>query len=58
MISSELALNQILWPSIHGAGSVMPPRRNGFIRPVEGTDDDREAESRAFDKTEQRRGSR
>jgi DNA-binding beta-propeller fold protein YncE len=39
----EQALNEILWQSIHGAGAVMPPpRRTGFIHPVDdaGEDDD------------------
>ena len=32
-LAPELELNEILWQSIHGAGSVMPPpRRTGFIR--------------------------
>ncbi|OFW21108.1 MAG: hypothetical protein A3G21_14405 [Acidobacteria bacterium RIFCSPLOWO2_12_FULL_66_21] len=32
----EIELNQILWQSIHGAGSVMPPpRRSGFIRSID-----------------------
>jgi len=36
----ELALNEILWQSIHGPGSVMPPpRRTGFIRPIDDGDD-------------------
>ena len=39
----ERALNEILWQSIHGAGSVMPPpRRVGFIRPIDGAADDEE----------------
>jgi YVTN family beta-propeller protein len=62
-LAPELALNEILWQSIHGAGSVMPPpRRSGFIRPVEGKDededDDHEAESRDTEKAEQRHGRR
>jgi len=41
-MAPELELNQIIWQSIHGAGSVMPPpRRTGFIKPIrEGDDDD------------------
>ena len=36
----ELELNEILWQSIHGAGSVMPPpRRTGFIRSIGDHDD-------------------
>jgi YVTN family beta-propeller protein len=32
----EIALNEILWQSVRGAGSVMPPpRRTGFVRPLE-----------------------
>jgi hypothetical protein len=34
-------LNQIVWQSVRGAGSVMPPpRRTGFIHPIAGDDDD------------------
>jgi hypothetical protein len=44
-LAPELELNQIIWQSIHGAGSVMPPpRRTGFIKPIretDGDDDDR-----------------
>ncbi len=47
----ELALNEILWQSVHGAGAVMPPpRRAGFIRPAPGGDaaeDDADAEDAA-----------
>jgi len=36
----ELELNEILWQSIRGAHSVMPPpRRTGFIRSIEEEDD-------------------
>jgi hypothetical protein len=36
-----MALNEILWQSIHGAGSIMPPpRRTGFVRPIDDTLDD------------------
>jgi len=32
----ELELNQIIWQSIRGAGSMMPPpRRTGFVHPLE-----------------------
>lgn len=55
----ELALNEILWQSIHGAGSVMPPpRRTGFIRPIGGEEDDEKEESREAERAEQRRGRR
>jgi hypothetical protein len=44
-MAPELELNQILWQSVHGAGSVMPPpRRTGFIKPIreaDADDDDR-----------------
>ncbi|PYR91222.1 MAG: hypothetical protein DMF84_18135 [Acidobacteria bacterium] len=44
-MAPELELNQIIWQSIRGAGSVMPPpRRTGFIKPIragDGDDDDR-----------------
>jgi hypothetical protein len=37
----ELELNQIIWQSVRGAGSVMPPpRRTGFVHPI-GEDDER-----------------
>jgi hypothetical protein len=37
----EIELNQILWQSVHGAGSVMPPpRRSAFVRPIGGKDKD------------------
>jgi hypothetical protein len=33
----ELELNEIIWQSVRGAGSVMPPpRRTGFVHPVPG----------------------
>jgi hypothetical protein len=45
----ELALNEIIWQSIHGAGSVMPPpRRTGFIRSIDDEDDEAD-ESREKD---------
>jgi len=43
-MAPDLELNQVIWQSIHGAGSVMPPpRRTSFVRPIEadGEDDDR-----------------
>jgi hypothetical protein len=41
-LAPELELNQILWQSIHGPGSVMPPpRRTGFVRPIAVDPDDR-----------------
>lgn len=42
-LAPDLELNQIVWQSVRGAGSVMPPpRRTGFIRPIaDGDDDDR-----------------
>ncbi len=40
-LAPEIELNQIIWQSIRGAGSVMPPpRRTGFIKPIRGEDDD------------------
>ncbi len=37
----ELELNEIIWQSVRGAGSIMPPpRRTGFVRPI-GEDDER-----------------
>jgi hypothetical protein len=40
-MAPELELNQIIWQSIRGAGSVMPPpRRTGFIKPIRGGDGD------------------
>jgi hypothetical protein len=36
----EIELNEILWQSVRGAGSTMPPpRRTGFIRPIETRDE-------------------
>jgi DNA-binding beta-propeller fold protein YncE len=41
-LAPDLELNQIIWESVRGRGSVMPPpRRTGFIRPVVGDPDDR-----------------
>lgn len=40
-LAPELELNEIIWQSVRGAGSRMPPpRRTGFIRPIDGDDDD------------------
>ena len=40
-MAPELELNEILWQSMHGAGARMPPpRRTGFIRPIDDGDDD------------------
>ncbi|HTL43544.1 MAG TPA: alkaline phosphatase family protein, partial [Vicinamibacterales bacterium] len=40
-LAPDLLLNQIVWQSVRGKGSVMPPpRRTGFIRPIAGDDDD------------------
>ncbi len=37
----ELELNEIIWQSVRGAGSVMPPpRRTGFVRAIPGEEDD------------------
>jgi YVTN family beta-propeller protein len=42
----ELALNEIIWQSIHGAGSVMPPpRRTGFVRSIDDPREDDEVEA-------------
>jgi hypothetical protein len=44
----EMALNEILWQSIHGAGSVMPPpRRTGFVRPIDDTFEDERGHTEA-----------
>ena len=41
-LAPDLELNQIIWESVRGRGSVMPPpRRTGFIRPIVGGVDDR-----------------
>ena len=42
-LAPDLELNQVVWQSVRGAGSVMPPpRRTGFVRPIAiGDDDDR-----------------
>jgi len=40
-MAPDLELNQVIWQSIHGAASVMPPpRRTSFVRPIESDDDD------------------
>jgi hypothetical protein len=52
-MTPELELNEIIWQSIHGAGSVMPPpKRAGFIRAVETEEEEREerAENREDDR--------
>ena len=37
----DLELNQIIWESVRGRGSVMPPpKRTGFIKPIAVDDDD------------------
>jgi DNA-binding beta-propeller fold protein YncE len=42
-LAPDLELNQVIWQSVRGRDSVMPPpRRTGFIRPIAtGDDDDR-----------------
>ena len=36
----ELELNEIIWQSVRGAGSVMPPpRRTGFVRSIDEDDE-------------------
>ena len=41
-LAPDLELNQIVWESVRGKGSVMPPpRRTGFIRTIAVDDDDR-----------------
>lgn len=41
-LAPDLELNQVIWESVHGRGSVMPPpRRAGFVRAIAGDDDDR-----------------
>jgi len=40
-MTPEYELNEILWKSVHGASSPMPPPvRSGFIRAIEGDEDD------------------
>ena len=39
--TDEVLLNEILWRSIKGAGSAMPPpRRSVFVQPSNGAKDD------------------
>ena len=46
-MAPELELNEILWKSIRGASSPMPPpRRAAFVRPVDGEREEREKEPR------------
>jgi YVTN family beta-propeller protein len=41
-LAPDLLLNQIIWQSVRGRDSVMPPpRRTGFIHSIPGDDDDR-----------------
>ena len=41
-LAPDLELNQIIWETIRGRGSVMPPpRRSGLVRPIAAEDDDR-----------------
>ena len=41
-MAPDLELNQIIWQSVHGPASHMPPpRRTAFVRPIEADDDDR-----------------
>jgi YVTN family beta-propeller protein len=58
-LAPELALNEILWQSVHGAGSVMPPpRRTGFIRPIAEDDEDEVEEAREGGAAARERDSR
>ncbi|HYT73438.1 MAG TPA: bifunctional YncE family protein/alkaline phosphatase family protein [Vicinamibacterales bacterium] len=42
-LAPDLELNQIIWATVRGRDSVMPPpRRSGFIRPIAAGDDDRD----------------
>jgi len=42
-LAPDLELNQIIWETVRGRGSVMPPpRRTGFVRPIVGDGDDRQ----------------
>jgi hypothetical protein len=44
-MAPELELNEILWQSVRGAGAAMPPpRRTGFIHPLDDGDDAKRAE--------------
>jgi hypothetical protein len=46
-LAPERELNEIVWRSVRGAGSPMPPpRRAGFIRIVGGDDDEEHDERR------------
>lgn len=55
-MAPELELNEIIWQSVRGAGSPMPPpRRTGFIRPI-GDDDD--AAETARERGRDRKGER
>ena len=47
-LTPELELNEILWMSVRGAGSKMPPPvRAGFIKVIDDDDDDEEAKPAA-----------
>lgn len=44
-MAPEIELNEIIWQSIHGAGSPMPPpRRSGFIRSIDGDEKEHEGD--------------
>ena len=44
-LAPDFELNQIVWQSVRGRGSMMPPpRRTGFIRPIMVGDDDDDRE--------------
>ena len=41
-LAPDLELNQIIWETVRGRGSLMPPpRRTGFVRPIAADDDER-----------------
>jgi hypothetical protein len=54
-MAPEQELNEILWQSVRGAASVMPPprRRTGFVRPI-GDDDDAGEAKRERDRERER----
>jgi YVTN family beta-propeller protein len=54
-MAPELELNEILWQSVRGVGSVMPPpRRTGFIRSIGDDDDDARETERERDHDRER----
>jgi hypothetical protein len=58
-MAPELALNEILWKSVRGAESPMPPpKRAAFVRPLADGDDDENEEAREEREEREKRDKR